>query len=115
VSYLCAVGEQRTQIVIHAVVKWKEEKSYHEPTLQSKCGLEQVPEELVVNLVMELNFLRLDDGAEGSRAAIGGGALQFSVTGFDVGAEKRGGPLSFLEVFDGGVDVVRQVPLRGTQ
>src|SRR5262245_41827459 len=56
----------------------------------AELALEQVPEELVVDFVVELDFLGFDDGAESTRAAVGGGALQFGVAGFDVGAEKRG-------------------------
>ena len=44
--------------------------------------LEKVPEELVVNLVVELHFGRFHEGAELARAAIGGSLFQIRVAGF---------------------------------
>ena len=49
--------------------------------------LELVPEELVVNFVVELHFLRLDDRAEEARAAVRGRLLEVGVAGFDVIAQ----------------------------
>ena len=40
-----------------------------------KLILEEVPEELVVDLVVVLDFGCFDEGAEGAGAAVGGGAL----------------------------------------
>jgi hypothetical protein len=37
--------------------------------------LEEIPQELVVYLVMKLHFLRLDERPQGARAAVGGGLL----------------------------------------
>src|SRR5579862_5248504 len=79
------------------------------------CGLprsrllEQVPEGLVVDGVMELHFGALDDGAQESRATIGGGLLQIGVAALDVGAENLRNPVGIPEVGDGLVDVVGQV------
>jgi hypothetical protein len=42
-------------------------------------SLEQVPEELVVDLVVVLDFGALDEGAEIVGAAVGGSALQFRI------------------------------------
>src|SRR5271165_4419786 len=79
------------------------------PALQ--MGLEEVPEELVVDLVVVLDFGGFDEGAEGAGTAVGGGMFQIGIAGFDVGAEKLGGPIGFLEVLDGRVDVVGEISL----
>ena len=50
-------------------------------------GLEHVPEELVVDLVMELNFGCFHESAKQTGAAIGGSLLQVSVATLDVFAE----------------------------
>jgi hypothetical protein len=50
-------------------------------------ALEQVPEGLVVDGVVELDFAAFDDGAEQARAAIGGGSFQFGIAALDVGAQ----------------------------
>ena len=51
-------------------------------------SLEQVPEELVVDLVVVLHFRRLDEGAQQARAAVGRGLLQVGVAALDVVAEQ---------------------------
>src|SRR4029077_7027140 len=56
-----------------------------------------------------------DDSAKGTRTAIRGGTLQFRVAAFDVGTQELGGPFGLLEVFNSGVDVVRQKALRRTE
>ena len=43
---------------------------------QEKFALEQIPERLVVNLVVELHFWSLDECAEVAGAAVGSGLLQ---------------------------------------
>jgi hypothetical protein len=50
-------------------------------------ALEQVPEELVVHLVVILHFLRLDESAQCARAAVGGRALQIGIAVFHIGAD----------------------------
>ena len=71
--------------------------------------LEKVPEELVVYLVVILDFGRFDEGAEGARTTVGGSVFEIGVPGFDVGAEKFRGPVGFFEMIDGGVDVVGEI------
>lgn len=77
-----------------------------------KSALEEVPEELVVNLVVVLDFGGFDEGAEGAGAAVGGSAFEIGVAAFDVGAEEFGGPVGLFEKVDGGVDVVWKIALR---
>src|SRR6266403_468179 len=77
--------------------------------------LEEVPQKLVVDFMVKLHLGSLHNRAQVSRAAVGGTALQVNVAGLDVGAEKLGGPISFLEVFKRRVDVIRQVALGGAQ
>jgi hypothetical protein len=55
---------------------------------QSCSNLKQIPEELVVDLVVELDFLRFDEGSEGAGAAVGGGLLKVCVAALDVLAEQ---------------------------
>src|SRR6201996_6609023 len=74
-------------------------------------GLKLVPEELVVNLVVVLNFRRLHESAQQTRAAIGCSLLQVGVPTLHVFAEKLGRPLGFAEVFERGIDVVGQITL----
>jgi len=76
-----------------------------------KLILEEVPQELVVDLMVVLHFGGFDEGAERARAAIGGSAFQVGVAAFDVGAEELGGPVGFFKMVDGRVDVVRKIPL----
>jgi hypothetical protein len=71
--------------------------------------LEEVPEELVVDLVVVLDFGRFDEGAEGAGAAIGGSAFEIGVAALDVGAEELGGPVGLFEMIDGGIDVVGEI------
>ena len=48
--------------------------------LRQNCSfLEQIPEELVVDFVMELDFLRLHEGSQSAGATVGGGFLQISI------------------------------------
>src|ERR1035441_5204813 len=74
-------------------------------------SLEQIPQELVVDLVVELNLLRLDESSQGAGAAVGGGFLQIGVAAFDVLAEDGRDPRRFLEVVQRLVDVVGQIAL----
>src|SRR5450631_4246509 len=76
------------------------ESNKYEPTLQSGnvktprrsagalgragSGLKQVPQELVVDLVVELDFLRFDEGSQGAGATIGGSLFQVRVAALDV-------------------------------
>ena len=43
---------------------------------QPGCVLELVPEELVIDLVMELHFLRLDERSQQARATVSGCLLK---------------------------------------
>src|SRR5579864_7943878 len=76
---------------------------------QNCSRLEPIPQELVVDLVMELDFRRLNDGSQEARAAVGGGLFQVGVAGFHVFAKKFRGPFRVAEVLDRSVDVVRQI------
>lgn len=49
--------------------------------------LEQIPEELVVYVVVVLHFLGLDEGSEQTRATVGRGLLQVGVASLYVLAE----------------------------
>ena len=51
---------------------------------ETGSGLEQVPQELVVDLVVELYFRGFDEGSEGARATVGGGLFQVGVAAFYV-------------------------------
>src|SRR4051812_39270207 len=78
------------------------------PRAQAKCilvsqrcdpkALEQVPEELVVHLVVELDFLSFDERSQGPRAAIGGALLQVRIAAFHIVAEQACRPLRLTEV-----------------
>ncbi len=50
--------------------------------------LEQIPQELVVDLVVELHFLRLDESPQRARAAIGRSLFQVRIARLHVFAEK---------------------------
>src|SRR4051812_6701518 len=63
--------------------------------------LELVPEELVVDLVVELHFLRLHDAAEEARAAVRGRLLQVGVAALYVLAQQFGGPLGLAKIRHG--------------
>ena len=65
------------------------------PGFRISCsrGLEQIPERLVVDLVVELDFGALDDGSQFARAAVGGGLLQVGVAALHVGAQDLADPL----------------------
>ena len=78
-------------------------------------GLEQVPEGLVVDGVVELDFRAFDDGSQLARGAVGGGLLQVGVAALHVVAENFADPLGVLEVVDGLLDVVGQVAAAGAQ
>src|SRR5581483_1989033 len=71
--------------------------------------LEQIPQILVVNVVMVLNLAWLDEGAQQARTAIGGRLLQVGIARLHVLAQHRGGPLRPAEILDRRVDIVRQV------
>src|SRR5260370_33015650 len=88
--------------------------SQEAPPLSSFSGclvLEQIPQELVVDLVMELHFGSFHERSEGSRAAIGGGLFQVRVAIFYVFSEKRRRPVGFAEVRQRVINVVRQIAL----
>ena len=60
--------------------------------------LELVPQELVVNLVMELDFGCFDYRTEQASATVCGCLFQFCVAFFHIGTEKFCGPIGFAEV-----------------
>src|SRR5260370_3482072 len=77
--------------------------------------LEQIPQELVVNLVMELHFGSFHERSERSWAAIGGGLFQVRVAILYVFSEKRRRPVGFAGVRQRFINVVRQIALRLSQ
>src|ERR1035441_2336458 len=87
---------------------------YCEPAMLG-IALEQVPERLVVDGVVELNFGAFDYGPKLARRAVGGGLLQVGVTALHVVAKNLANPLGFLEVFDGLLDVVGQEASAGAE
>src|SRR5664279_2086491 len=73
--------------------------------------LELVPQELVVNVVVELHFRRLDHSSQQSRATVGCCLLQLGETALHVVAQQLRGPCCTAEVGQCVVDVVGQVAL----
>ena len=59
--------------------------------------------------MVELDFLRFDEGSEGAGATVGGGLFQVGITAFDVFSEQSVDPIGFAEVIERVVDVVGQV------
>jgi len=57
-------------------------------TLKFKPRLKEVPEELVVDLVVILHLGHLNKSAQIARAAVRRSPLQFRIAGLDVGAEQ---------------------------
>ena len=84
-------------------------------TFAPEGSLEQVPERLVVDGVVELDFGALDDGSQLLGAAIGGGFFQIGITALHIGAEDLGDPVGGSEVGDCLVDVVGQVAAAGAK
>src|SRR5208283_1399245 len=71
------------------------------PKLKKWCNrLKQIPQELVVHLVVELYFGCLDNRAQQARAAVGGCLLQVGVASLHIFAEEFGCPIGFAEVVD---------------
>ncbi len=68
--------------------------------------LEQVPEELVVNLVMVLHLWRFHERAQRSRATVSRRSLQIRVATFHVGTKKLGGPIGLLRSLPMGMRIM---------
>ena len=81
----------------------------------SAIGLEQIPQRLVVNRVVELHLAAFDDGAQFTRATVGGGLFQLGIAALHVGTENLGNPLRGLEILDRLVNVVGQIASAFTQ
>src|SRR6266404_7483844 len=77
--------------------------------------LEQVPEELVVNLMVVLHFRRFHECPKRARAAVRGSAFQVRETSLYIGAQQLGCPPRLFKVFERRIDVVRQIALRLAQ
>src|ERR1700733_12277709 len=73
--------------------------------------LEQVPEELVIDIVMVLHLGSLHKSPEQARAAVGSSLFQIGVAALHIFAEKFGGPLGFAEVRQRVINIVGQVAL----
>src|SRR5947209_7218669 len=82
---------------------------------QNCSTLEQVPQELVVDVVVILHLGRLHKGSQQTRAAVRRRLLQICVATLHVFAEKLRRPVCFAEVRQRVVDVVGQVALRLSQ
>src|SRR6202162_3694816 len=95
-----------------AIAQIKNALALRPGVLWQNCNvLEQVPKELVVDVVVILHLGRLHEGSQQTRTAVCRRLLQISVAAFHVFTEKIGRPLCFAEVFESRVDVVRQVAL----
>ena len=77
-----------------------------------KTDSEHVPQELVIDVVVILHLLRLDEGPQETRAAVGGGLLQVGVAALDVLTEQLRRPVGGAEVIERSVDIVGQVAFR---
>ena len=78
-------------------------------------ALEQVPERLVVDRVVELHLGAFDEGSQLARRTVGDGLLQFRIAALHVGAQNLRNPRRGLEVVNRLLDVVRQVAAAGAQ
>src|SRR5690242_776330 len=59
--------------------------SFRRGALRQNCSyLEQIPQELVVDLMMKLDFLCLDEGSQRTGTTVGGGLLQVGISAFYV-------------------------------
>jgi hypothetical protein len=61
-------------------------RPYSIPKLKFAGALKQVPEGLVVDGVVELDFAAFDDASQLTRGTVGGGLLQVGVAALHVGA-----------------------------
>jgi hypothetical protein len=55
--------------------------------------LKQIPQKLVVHVVVVLDFLRLNEGAQQTRTAVGGRLLQIGIAALDVFTKNLRRPL----------------------
>ncbi len=72
-------------------------------------ALEHVPQVLVVNVVMVLDFRRLYERAQQSRTTVSRRLFQVGIAALHIVAKELGGPIGFPEVFNRRIDVVRQI------
>src|SRR5581483_7590652 len=77
-----------------------------------KSALKQVPQELVVYLVMELDLLGFYERSQRTRATIGRSLLQVRIPAFHILAQQSCSPLPFAEVIHRVIDIVGQIALR---
>src|SRR5271166_1407054 len=77
--------------------------------------LEQVPQRLVVDLVVILHLGAFDEGSQCARAAVSGGLFQFGIAALHVSAENLRDPGRVLEILNGRLNVVRQVASASAQ
>src|SRR6478752_5072515 len=75
------------------------------------AGLEQVPQELIVNVVVVLHLRRLHKCTQQAWTAIGCSLFQVHVPRLRILAEQLRRPRRFVEICHRVVDVVRQVTL----
>ena len=68
--------------------------------------LKQVPEELVVDVVVVLDFGCLNKASQKARATIGSILLELAVALLHICAKQRGSPIRIAEILHGVVDVV---------
>src|SRR3984957_4690383 len=95
-----------------AIAQIKNALALRPGVLRQNCNvLEQVPEELVVDVVVILHLGRLHEGSQQTRTAVRRCLLQISIAAFYVFTQQICRPLCFAEVFESRVDVVRQVAL----
>src|SRR5580658_505859 len=80
-----------------------------------RVALEQVPQSLVVNRVVELHLRSLYYGSQFARRAVCRSLLQFDVTALHIGAQNLADPLRPLKVVNRRLNIVGQVTAAGAQ
>src|ERR1700739_3045362 len=80
------VGERGDGIRAKCFCEWPGQMTkcpgFRQGTGRTACSLEQIPQELVVDLVVKLHFLRLYEGSQKAGAAVGGGFFQLGEAAF---------------------------------
>src|SRR6266567_1126031 len=74
--------------------------------LQHSERLEEIPEQLIVDVVVELHLRRLDDRAQQAGAAVRRSLLQIGVASLHIRSQQSRRPLRPAEVLKRGVDIV---------
>src|SRR5438067_4201921 len=91
---------------VSATTKRESASADPEALCKHKNSLKQVPEVLVINIVVVLHFLGFHKCAEQTRAAICGRFFEIGVTTLHICAQQRRSPIRSQEVVESRVDVV---------